>query len=663
MEKVWRFRYCFLHRGPTQIIKALHLFPICHFSSPKVCPTNKTQENFLKIFDRERSELILNHQVVHSTLLKCSSDLIALRFFLWCAGQRNYFHNKIVIDHMVGVIKRMMEQYRTVQLIIRELESMGCVVKSQTFLLLLRIYWRGEMYTMVFEAFELMGTYGFIPNTFARNIIIDALFKIGHGDLAIKFVKETRRPNFLTYNIALCNLCNLKDLCHIRDVLRMMLWQGYHPKVETFEMILSCFCKMDNIVEAHQVLGLLITLGNVVSVNVWSMLMNGFCRLQRPDAAGQLLEKMVETGSSPSIVTYTTLIRGFLKSNMVSEAFNILNIIESKGYAPDLVLCNVLIDSFAKAGRCDDAIDVFVSMRSRNLAPDSCTVSSLLSTICLSRRFHLLPKLVRGIVIEADLLLCNSLLCYFCKAGFPSLAVKYYNDMLDRGLIPDKYTFVGLVDGLCKARRVDEAVDVYHGILRSFPGQDAYIHTVVMDGLIKVGKFNAAIRVFRKAVAEGFTLDVVAYTVAIIGLFMGGRAGEAWSLYRQMKEVSLAPTAHTYNVMVSGFVKERDLNMVNLMLQEMIEAKVELGSNTFLRLSKFLCRPYHSDSVIELWIEMRSLGLISSKVVQELLSDEVAEGVKVDDGLVAFLGVSSETGLSVETSGSEDVYDVAASMG
>ncbi|KAM1113347.1 hypothetical protein TB2_046063 [Malus domestica] len=278
-------------------------------------------------------------------------------------------------------------------------------------------------------------------------------------------------------------------------------------------------------------------------------------------------------------------------------------------------------DSFAKAGRCDDAIDVFVSMQSRNLAPDSCT------------------------------------------AGFPSLAVKYYNDMLDRGLIPDKYTFVGLVHGLCKARRVDEAVDVYHGILRSFPGQDAYIHTVVMDGLIKVGKFNAAIRVFRKAVAEGFTLDVVAYTVAIIGLFMGGRAGEAWSLYRQMKEVSLAPTAHTYNVMVSGFVKERDLNMVNLMLQEMIEAKVELGSNTFLRLSKFLCRPCHSDSVIELWIEMRSLGLISSKVVQELLSDEVAEGVKVDDGLVAYLGFSSETGLSVETSGSEDVYDVAASMG
>ncbi|KAM0959548.1 hypothetical protein EV1_024494 [Malus domestica] len=530
MEIVWRFRYCFVPRGPTQIIRALRMLPICHFSSPKMCPTNKTQENFPKLFDRQTSKL--NHQVVHSTLLNCPSDLIALRFFLWCAGQHNFFHSKIVIDHMVGVIKRVMEQYRTVKLVIRELESMGCVVKSQTFLLLLRIYWRGEMYTMVFEAIELMGTYGFTPNTFARNIIIDALFKIGHVDLAIKFLKETRRPNFLTFNIALCNLCNINDLYHIGDVFRMMLRWGYHPKVETFEMILSCLCKMGKIVEAHQVLGLLITLGSAVSVNVWSMLMNGFCRLQRLDVA----------------------------------------------------------------------------------------------------------------------------------AGFPSLAVKFYNDMLDKGLTPDKYTFVGLVDGLCKARRVDEAVDAYHGILQSFPGQDAYIHTVVMDGLIKVRKFNAAIRVFRKAVEEGYTLDVAAYTVAIIGLFMGGRAGEAWSLYCHMKEVGLALTVHTYNVMVSGFVKERDLNMVNLMLQEMIEAKVELSSNTFLRLSKFLCRPYHSNSVIELWIEMRSLGLISSKVVQELLSDEVAEGMKVDDGLIAFSDVTSETDRFVETSGSEDVYDVAASM-
>ncbi|KAL6285199.1 hypothetical protein ACE6H2_009589 [Prunus campanulata] len=663
MEKVWRFRLCFLHKGPNQIIRALRMLPICHFSSPKVCPTNKTKKIFWENLDPERSKFTLTHQNVHSTLLNCPSDLIALRFFLWCAQQPNFFHKRIVFDHMVGVIKRVMERYKTVKSVVRELASVGCVIKSQTFLLLLRIYWRGRMYEMVFEAIEQMGAYGFTPNTFVHNVIIDVSFKIGRGDLAIKSLEETPVPNFLTFNIMLCNLCKFNDLFHIGDVLRMMLRWGYHPKVETFEMLLNCFCKMGNIVEAHQVLGLMITLGISMSVNVWSMLIHGFCRLQRLDIAGKLLEKMVETGSSPNIVTYTTLIRGFLKSHMVGDAFNVLSIMESKGDAPDLVLCNVLIDSLTKVGRYDDAIDVFVDMRSRKLSPDSYTFCSLLSAICSSRRFSLFPKLVCGLDIEADLLACNSLLSYFCKSGFPALAVKFYKVMLDRGFTADKYTFVGLLSGLCKARRVDQAVDVYHGIVMNYPGQDAHIHTVLIDGLIKVRKFDRAISIFKKVVAERYALDVVAYAVTIRGLFMGGRTEEACSLYRQMKEVGLTPNEYTYNVMVSGFVKERDLNMVNLMLREMIEAKVQLSYNTVLRLSKFLCRPYHLNSVIALWIEMRNLGLISAEVMHELLPDEVVEGVKGDDGHITFSDAYSETDLHVETSGSEDFCDVAASIG
>lgn len=644
------------------------MLPICHFSSPRVCITNKNQKISQENRYLERSKLTLTHQNVHSTLLNCSSDMISLGFFFWCAQQPNFFHNDILLDHMVGVIKRVMDRYKEVKyekvkLVVKELESVGCVVKPKTFLLLLRIYWRGGMYDMVLEAFEEMGTYGFTPNTFARNVVIDVSFKSGRSDLAIKFLKETQVPNFWTFNIALCNLCISNDFFHIRDVLRMMLQWGYHPKDETFEMVLNCFCKMGNIEEAHQVLGLMITFGISVSVNAWSMLINGFCQLQRLDVAGKLLEKMVETGSSPSIVTYTTLIRGFLKSHMISDAFNILNILESKGDAPDLFLCNVLIDSLSKVGRYDDAIDVFVGMKSRKLAPDPYTFCSLLSVICLSRRFSLFPQLVRGLDIEADLFVCNSLLSFYCKSGFPSHAVEFYNDMLDGGFTPDKYTFVGVLSGLCKARRVDQAVDVYHGIVMNYPDQDAHFHTVVIDGLIKVGLHGTAIRVFRKAVAEGYTLDAVAYTVAIRGLFMGGRTQEACSLFRQMKEVGLAPNVYTYNVMVCGFVKERDLNMINLMLQEMIEAKVELSCNTFFRLSKFLCRPYHYSSVVQLWIQMRNLGLVSAKVVHESLPDKVVDGVNEDDGHSAFSDVYSETDLSVETSSSEDLSDVAASVG
>lgn len=646
-------------------ITTLPLLPLRFLSSATVCVFNQTEENknFQENLDfPDKSKRFLTHQIAHSTLLYCPSDLIALSFFLWCAKQPNYFHNTTAVDHMVSVVKRLMERYETVGGVVRGLESVGCVTKARTFLVLLRIYWRGGMYGMVFEAFEEMRSYGFKPNTFARNVIMDVLFKIGRTDVAIKVLKETQLQNFLTFNIALCNLCKLNDLVRIREVLRMMLGRGYHLNAETFEMLLNCFCKMSKLVEAYQVLGQMITLGIPIHVNAWSILVNGFCRLRRFDIACNLVEKMVKTGCSPNVVTYTTLIKGFMESKMVDDAIQILNIMESRGYAPDLVLCNVLIDSLSKVGRYDDALEVFVSLQTQKMAPDSYTLCSLLTTICLSRRFSLFPKLVLGIVVEADLVVYNALLNFFGKAGFPYLSVELYNDMLDSGFTPDKYSFVALLSGLCEARRIDEAVNAYHGILMNYPGQDAHIHTVIIDGLIKIGKFYRAIKLFRKAIAEKYALDVVSYTVAIRGLLRSGRTGEACTLYNQMKEAGISPDAHMYNVMLSVFCRQRDLKMVIQLLQEMIGARIELSYNNYFRLCNFLCRSRDSNSAVNLLTEMRDLGLIPVKAMCALLSDGHVQRLKVDDECYSLFKGYSENDLFVDTYVSEDLSDVAASV-
>ncbi|CAK7355002.1 unnamed protein product [Dovyalis caffra] len=123
---------------------------------------------------------------------------------------------------MVSVVSGLGERYMTVKAIVRELESVGFFVKARTFLLLLRIYWHGGMYSMVFEVLEEMGRFGFKPNAFARNVLMDVLFKIGRVDVGIKVLKGTQLPNFLSLNIGLCNLYKLNDLVNVKNVTRMM---------------------------------------------------------------------------------------------------------------------------------------------------------------------------------------------------------------------------------------------------------------------------------------------------------------------------------------------------------------------------------------------------------------------------------------------------------
>ncbi|CAL1393453.1 unnamed protein product [Linum trigynum] len=400
--------------------------------------------------------------------------------------------------------------------------------------------------------------------------------RMGETHVGMKALKDVPSPNFLSYNIALCHVCKSNDLVHIKDVLCRMVSKGYYPTAQTFETVLNCFCRVGNLGGAFQVLGLMVVLGASLSVMIWTKLIGGFFNLGEPVKAGFLFKKMVETGCSPNVVTYTTLFRGYVESGMVDGAFTVLTAMESGGLAPDLVLCNVLMHSLIKIGREDDAASLFVSMLKWNLVPDSFTMCSLLSTQGSSRNFLLWLKLLARFIMLDDPVLYNSLIHYCCYAGYPFLAEWFYEDMVEKGFMPDNYSFAGLLRALCAQGRSDKAVNVYLGLLRTGHDLNTRVHTVIMVCLIQSGDFDRAIKLFREAVVQKYPLDDVSYTVVIRGLFERGRTEEAINLYDKMKSVNLSPNVHTYKVMLHGLSVRRDRERIEKLLEDIVEAKVLL---------------------------------------------------------------------------------------
>ncbi|KAL6008218.1 hypothetical protein ACLOJK_033724 [Asimina triloba] len=632
------------------------------FFSSKSAPEKERRDCYGTGFPATR--FILTPHVVESTLSRCPSDILSLSFFLWFARQPNYFHDPRSFDCIVPIVVRLVGRLESVKGIIGELERIGCPTKAQTFLVLLRIFWRGGLYGLALEAFHEMSSFGFVPNTFARNIAIDVLFKIGRTDLAWKVFRETQFPNFLTFNTAICNLSKLNDCLGVWGILRLMMGQGFFPNSGTFSMVMNCFCKAGRLVEALQVLGLMITSGIQLSVTIWSILIDGFCKIGRVDSASQLLRHVVDSSSfRPNIVTYTSLVKGFFEARMFDEAFDVLNEMESQGCQPDLVLYNMLIGCLCKVGMYDEAIDVVSQLLEKNLRPDSYTFSSLLSVICSSREFVLLPALVRGLDVTGDLMACNSLLNVFCKAGFPLNAVAFYNSMIDRGFRPDNYSYTGLLTALCRAGLVDYAVDVYLGIIANGSVLDAHVHTVVLDGLIKAGKFRRAIELFRKAIAENQSVDSVTYSVAINGLFKEGRSGEACSLFIQMKEAGFLPNICTYNVMLCGLSKTRDMNTVKWLVEDMADAGIQPDSTSFNALIGSLSRSCRVRSALRLFIEMCKLGLKPNEATYTSLVQGLHQVAEVDDArLLLKHYLEDEDVVFVDSSGFE-LYDMLLSRG
>ncbi|KAK6915193.1 Pentatricopeptide repeat [Dillenia turbinata] len=607
--------------------------------------------------------ITLNPQFVHSTLSNCASDLLSLSFFLWCARQPNYFHDRSSFNFMINVLTRLVNKFKNLNSILEELQSVGCVVKAQTFLILLRIFWHGGMHNWVFDVYQEMVCYGYVPNSFARNVVMDVLFKTGNVDVALEVLRENPSPNFLSFNIAICNLCKLFDLGNVRYVFRMMLRAEYYPNPETFSMVLDCFCKKGRLVEVFQVLGMMITLGIRTSVRDWSIIIDGFCRTGKLDKAVLFLDKMIESGASPNVVTYTSLVKGLMESHLVDHAFAILNTMEREGCSPDLVLCNVLIDCFSKNGRFYHALFVFNSLSSQGLIPDSYTFCSILVAICSSRKFGLLPKMIGRLIDEADLVVCNSLLSYLCKAGFHSCALKFYDDMLDRGFLPDRYTYAAVLCGLCGTGRINEAINVYQGIVLINSGLDAHVHTIILDRLIKEGRFNRAITLFKKAVAERYPLDVVSYTIAIQGLLKCGQVEEAFDLYGHMKKVGVAPNAYLCNVMLSGLCTGKDVEMVLEVLQEMYHGEMELNLNTVFKIMDFIMKSHDSQPVLSLLIKMSNLGLAPARSKHSLFFDGIATGVEIQNQQHLLPNDFQEGVQLLDASRMDNLSEVAASVG
>ncbi|KAI4387116.1 hypothetical protein MLD38_004971 [Melastoma candidum] len=340
---------------------------------------------------------------------------------------------------------------------------------------------------------------------------------------------------------------------------------------------------------------------------------------------------------------------------MVDDAMCILGYMEAEGCVPDLILCNVLMHGLVRNGRYEDAIGVFASMAGRRLVPDPYTFSSLFSAICLSRKFHILPNLVGNHVINADRRVFNSMLTYFCKANLPSLAVRLYGKMM-MGLTPDKFSFVGLLNGLSGSGDSEEVINVYSNILTSRSVLDTHAHTVVMQALIQVGKCDEAMHLFRQA--EKSTLDSISYAVAMRGLFKGGRHREVAALYDQMKESGIYPDLHVYYVMIAGYCKNKDEKMAMQILQDMVDAGVDLSCVNVVKISS---RLNNFGSGCGLLIDATDLGLVPSLAAGTTLSSDMvvhAEvlGVPYSDHYQSFLEEDSIVGAS----SSEETFDLIA---
>jgi pentatricopeptide repeat protein len=402
---------------------------------------------------------LLTPQLVDAAVSRCPSDALAVSFFLWFSRRPGYFHPPCSFDRLVPAATRLASRLGTASSLLRELDGLGCPIRPQTFLLLLRLYWRGDLYPLVLQLFEQMTLWGFHPNSFARNVVLDVLLRTGDADAAQRSLRDNPSPNYLTYAIVLTHLYRAGNWPRVRSCFIEMLLLGFVPSAASPTAVFACCSKAGSIPELLQLLSLAHVLGCKLTLAMWTCFIARLCHEGRLDEACTMLVKMVDSGSSPTVVTYTPPVKGLLQAGTNDEVTKLLRSMLSASCSPDLVLYNVLLDSLVKQSRYAEALYIYCKhMHGSHIKPDAYTLSALARVLQLSQNPGLDPILPRILLrpdISSDIVACNSVLSALCKSGFPSQAIQFYIDKFDLHLRPDSYTYVEILDSLCRLGMVN----------------------------------------------------------------------------------------------------------------------------------------------------------------------------------------------------------------
>jgi pentatricopeptide repeat protein len=149
--------------------------------------------------------------------------------------------------------------------------------------------------------------------------------------------------------------------------------------------------------------------------------------MRNAEAVFDILRK---SGLTPDIFTYTTMINVCCRQNCLSEARNLFQDMKHRGIKPDLVTFTVLLDGHLKRVHSE----AFARKRKEvNLAASN------------------IWKEMQNTEIRPDVICYTALIDGHCKVDRLEDAIDLYDEMMYRGVEPDRATCTALLSG-CRNR-------------------------------------------------------------------------------------------------------------------------------------------------------------------------------------------------------------------
>ncbi|EOA26604.1 hypothetical protein CARUB_v10022664mg [Capsella rubella] len=381
--------------------------------------------------------------------------------------------------------------------------------------------------------------------------------------------------------------------------------------------------KLGRVEEAVELFREMMDKGMVPDVINYTTLINGYCLEGKVVDALDLIDEMRGNGISPDLITYNVLVSGLARNGHEEEALEIYDRMKAEGLKPDAVTHNVIIEGLCFARKVKEAEDFWKSLDDKCHENDASLVKgyceSGLSKKAYKRFIELEYPLRKSVYIKLffslitegyhdkalDVLkkmwayrvepgrsMCGKMIGALCRSNNAREAQLLFDTMIERGLIPDLFTYTIMIHTYCRRSELQKADDLFEDMKQRGIKPDVVTYTVLLDRYLKLDaehhetgyvqeekQRSKASEVLRKFTAAGIELDVVCYTVLIDRQCKIDNLENAEKLFDRMIDSGLEPDMVAYTTLLSGYCRKGYIDKAVTLVTELSEKDFVLSEH------------------------------------------------------------------------------------
>ncbi|KAL3830813.1 hypothetical protein ACJIZ3_019615 [Penstemon smallii] len=387
---------------------------------------------------------------------------MALSFFRWAEKRNGIQHTAECYNAVIESLGKI-KQFKTVWFLVDEMKSKG-LLRKDTFALVSRRFARAKKVKEAIEAFERMEKkYGLKPELQDYNRLLDTLTKSRlvqkAQEVFDKWKNRRFTPDIKTYTILLEGWSRESNFLMLNEVYREMKEDGFELDVVSYGILINAYCKSkkyDEAIEFYQEMGR----KNIKATpHIYCTLINGLGSEKRLNEAIKFFELCKASDCVIEAPTYNAMVGAYCWSVKMHDAYTIVEEMKKCGVGPNTRTYDIILHHLIKLGKTQEAYSVFEKMSEESACePTVSTYEIMVRMFCNERRLDMAIRvwdLMKARGVLPGMHMFSALISGLCDDNNSNGACNYLQEMVDLGMRPPDGLFKRIKRALLNEGRED----------------------------------------------------------------------------------------------------------------------------------------------------------------------------------------------------------------